>query len=110
MSTSELLSTLRTLEGAKCEFIVVGGLAAVLNGAPIQTYDVDLVYSQTEENIKCLLDVLAELDAVFRQASASVWESATVQHHWIMRHRGRFANGCAPAIGIGLHASPQQFD
>jgi hypothetical protein len=66
MQTSRLLSTLRKLEESNCEFIVVGGLAAVLNGAPIQTYDIDLVYSRSPENIERMLTVLAELNAVFR--------------------------------------------
>jgi hypothetical protein len=44
----------------------VGGLAAVLNGAPVQTYDVDIVYLGTPDNMERLLKVLASLDAVFR--------------------------------------------
>jgi hypothetical protein len=57
---------LSLFEESKSEFIVVGGLAAVLNGAPVQTYDVDLVYSRAAENINRLLVVLASIDAVFR--------------------------------------------
>jgi hypothetical protein len=66
MSENKLLSLLRVFQESKSEFIVVGGLAAVLNGAPIQTYDVDLVYSRTAENIGRLLLVLASIDAAFR--------------------------------------------
>jgi hypothetical protein len=66
MQENKLLSLLRTFQQSKSEFIVVGGLAAVLNGAPVQTYDVDLVYSRTAENIERLLFVLAAIDAVFR--------------------------------------------
>jgi hypothetical protein len=54
------------LAQSKVEFIVVGGLAAVLRGAPIQTYDVDIVYARNPENIRRLLGVLASLDAIFR--------------------------------------------
>jgi len=36
---------LESLSEAGIHFILVGGLAAVLNGASIQTYDVDIVYS-----------------------------------------------------------------
>ncbi|MGH9625727.1 MAG: hypothetical protein ACRD4G_15525, partial [Bryobacteraceae bacterium] len=39
---------------------------AVLNGAPVQTYDVDIVYSRSPENIRYLLEALESLDAVFR--------------------------------------------
>ena len=66
MSERRLLAVLQTLAENECQFIVVGGLAAVLNGAPIHTYDIDLVYARTAENIGRLLFVLALLDAVFR--------------------------------------------
>ncbi len=66
MRESRLIATLRTLQESESEFIVVGGLAAVLNGAPIHTFDIDVVYSRTPENIRRLLSVLESLDAVFR--------------------------------------------
>lgn len=66
MREGSLLETLRTLAASKSQFILVGGLAAVLNGAPIHTYDIDVVYSRKPENIARLLTVLESLDAVFR--------------------------------------------
>jgi predicted nucleotidyltransferase len=66
MHDRRLLETLRRLEESKTQFIVVGGVAAVLNGAPVQTFDIDIVYSASEENIDRLLVALASLDAVFR--------------------------------------------
>lgn len=66
MPEGKLISTLRTLCEGEIQFILVGGLAAVLNGAPIQTFDVDLVYSREQANIDRLLAVLQSLDAVFR--------------------------------------------
>jgi hypothetical protein len=66
MQTTSLFEILRALQAGKCEFILVGGVAAVLNGAPIQTYDLDIVYSCTDENIRRLLSVLEFLEAVFR--------------------------------------------
>lgn len=48
------------------EFIVVGGLAAVIQGAPVHTLDLDVVYARTPDNIERLLVLLAELDARFR--------------------------------------------
>lgn len=66
MATNRLSSLLSLFINAKCDFIVVGGVSAVLNGAPIQTYDVDVVYAQTDENIVRLLAVLGNLNAVFR--------------------------------------------
>jgi predicted nucleotidyltransferase len=66
MQESKLTATLQTLHDSGVQFILVGGLAAVLNGAPIQTYDVDLVYRREPENIDRLLAVLGSLDAIFR--------------------------------------------
>ena len=66
MEQNRLLALLQHLQESKCQFIVVGGLAAVLHGAPVQTYDVDIVYSQDLENVACLLRSLDSLDAVFR--------------------------------------------
>ena len=66
MQESSLREILRSFKEGECEFILVGGLAAVLNGAPIQTYDVDLLYSQHPRNLERLMAVLSSLDAVFR--------------------------------------------
>jgi hypothetical protein len=56
----------RALAEARVDFVVVGGLAAVLDGAPIATLDVDIVHSREPENLDRLLDALGRLDAFFR--------------------------------------------
>ncbi|HEX3685284.1 MAG TPA: hypothetical protein VHU83_22310 [Bryobacteraceae bacterium] len=61
-----LFAALRTLQEGGVEFIVVGGMAAVLNGAPITTFDVDVVYSRKPGNIEALSGVLVRMDAMFR--------------------------------------------
>ena len=48
------------------DFIIVGGVAAVLQGAPIATWDLDVVHSRSAENIERLLAALRELDAIYR--------------------------------------------
>lgn len=48
------------------EFVVVGGVAAVLNGAPISTFDLDIVHRRTPENVSRLMTALAALDARYR--------------------------------------------
>jgi predicted nucleotidyltransferase len=63
MDHAELL---RTLARHGVEFIVVGGTAAVLNGAPVHTFDLDIVYSRSSENVTRLMAALRELDALFR--------------------------------------------
>jgi hypothetical protein len=49
------------------DFIVVGGVAAVLNGAPLTTFDLDVVHSRTPENLARLLAALLELHAYYRE-------------------------------------------
>lgn len=43
--------------------MLIGGLAAVLNGAPHVTTDVDVVPEETRENLGRLSDALKELNA-----------------------------------------------
>jgi predicted nucleotidyltransferase len=57
---------LRSLSESGVEFILVGGFAAILNGAPVITLDLDVVYSATEENIARLLKWVDDADAIFR--------------------------------------------
>lgn len=45
--------------------VVVGAVAAVLEGAPITTFDLDIVFEPSEANLARLLDALADLQAVY---------------------------------------------
>ena len=66
MPEHSLVAALRDLRTREIQFIVVGGVAAVLNGAPVQTFDIDLVYSREPANVDRLLGFLSEVDAIFR--------------------------------------------
>jgi len=66
MPERKLIATLRALHDGGVDFIVVGGLASVLNGAPVNTFDIDVVHSRHAANVDRLLPVLEALDAVFR--------------------------------------------
>jgi hypothetical protein len=48
------------------DFIIVGGVSAVLQGTPVTTFDLDLVHSRKPENITRLLSALQDLDAYYR--------------------------------------------
>lgn len=52
---------LRVLTRNEVEFIVVGGVAAILQGSPLTTEDVDIVYLPSEENNTRLAKALGEL-------------------------------------------------
>jgi hypothetical protein len=54
------------------EFILVGGLAAVIQGAPVTTMDVDIVHRQSSENIAKLLAFLKSIDASHRRPDDKV--------------------------------------
>ncbi len=66
MPESNFVACLTAFHQSGAEFILVGGLAAVLQGAPVQTYDVDIVYARSPENIERILSVLSSLEAIFR--------------------------------------------
>jgi hypothetical protein len=66
-STSpDFIHILRTFSRHNGDCILVGGVCAVLHGAPVSTFDIDLVHARNEGNISNLLRALEELDARFR--------------------------------------------
>ena len=60
------MEILRVLTRHRVDFVIVGGVSAVLHGAPVTTFDLDVVHSRAGENIARLLSALQELDAVYR--------------------------------------------
>lgn len=57
------LDTLQLLVRHKVDFILVGGVAAIVEGAPISTLDLDIVIRPAAENRERLLAALTELNA-----------------------------------------------
>ena len=66
---AEPLPVLRALHDHAVEFVVVGALAAILEDAPINTFDVAVVYQGEPTNLERLLAALTELDATYRDAT-----------------------------------------
>ncbi len=64
---ANLSELLEGLLKANVQFILVGGLAAVIQGAPLTTLDVDIVHDRSEENIDRLFNFLKSNDAIFRR-------------------------------------------
>jgi hypothetical protein len=64
---TDLSALLKKLSEAGIEFILVGGLAAVVQGAPITTFDLDIVHRQSDENVKRLTKFLKTVDAYQRR-------------------------------------------
>ncbi len=57
-----------TLRRHGVEFMVIGGQAAVLHGGAIATFDTDLCYRRTGENLRRLAGALRELKPTLRGA------------------------------------------
>jgi hypothetical protein len=63
IQTTDFLAILEALQRGKVDFIVIGGVAAVLHGAPINTFDLDVIHARNPANVARLLAALATLDA-----------------------------------------------
>jgi hypothetical protein len=63
---SELTNLLTGLAAAGVDFVLVGALAAVAQGAPLTTHDVDIVRCRTPENVERLLRFLGSVHARYR--------------------------------------------
>jgi hypothetical protein len=67
MATQSFLEILRLPEQYGVEYVVVGGVAAVLQGAPVATFDIDALVKVDHDNAERLLAALTELDARYRE-------------------------------------------
>jgi predicted nucleotidyltransferase len=66
MTKPDFGSLLRILVERGVDFLVVGGVGAVLQGASLSTFDLDIVHSMEPANIARLLAALGDLDACYR--------------------------------------------
>src|SRR4051812_25169090 len=63
---AEFLPLLQALVRHRVEFVLVGGVAAVIEGAIVNTLDLDIVYASDEPNLHRLLAAVLELGALYR--------------------------------------------
>lgn len=92
-SALDLVAILRALEAGEVEFVVVGALAASLQGAPLVTFDLDVVHRRTAENVARLITALAGLDARYRDPAGrrlvpDAGALAGVGHHLLLTKAG----------------------
>ncbi|MCP4112060.1 MAG: hypothetical protein GY749_42125 [Desulfobacteraceae bacterium] len=71
---ADLAALIEGLSEAGVEFVLVGGMAAVIQGVPVNTMDMDIVHYQTEENIKRLMKFLKSADAYYRRPDDKIIE------------------------------------
>lgn len=91
--TPDFLELLKTLVKHGVEFIIVGGVSAVLQGAPLTTFDLDLVHLRSPENVNLLHRALEDLDACYRERAQrrlrpKRTDLSSSGHHLLMTRAG----------------------
>jgi predicted nucleotidyltransferase len=78
----DLAQVIPPLAEAKVDFILIGGMAAILHGSARVTFDVDLVYSRARENTERLAAALVPYKPYLREAPpglAFTWDAKTIR-------------------------------
>jgi predicted nucleotidyltransferase len=78
----DLAQVIPPLVEAKIDFILIGGMAAILHGSARVTFDVDVVYSRTRENIERVAAALAPHKPYLREAPPGLpftWDAKTIR-------------------------------
>jgi len=78
-STNRFLDLLDLLARHDVDFIVIGGVAAVLAGSPLTTFDLDILFDPTPDNIQRLLRVLQEINARYKDPAGRHIEPDTAR-------------------------------
>ena len=89
----DFLAILEELTAQSVDFIIIGGVGAALQGAPVTTLDLDLIHSREAENVKRLLRALRSLEAFYRERPEkrlmpSAADLAGPGHHLLMTRAG----------------------
>ena len=84
---------LEILAKYRVDLVVVGGVAAVLNGAPIATFDLDVVHARSQDNLDRLAAALNDLEARYRDSGGrdlrpEVADLAGDGHHLLLTRCG----------------------
>jgi hypothetical protein len=88
---TDFAAVLVTLRGHGVRFVLVGGVAAVIEGAPMATFDLDIVPERSPGNIRRLVEALAELQAHYRGRPALRPTADALRgpgHHLLMTRYG----------------------
>jgi hypothetical protein len=67
MATHSFRRIIELLEQHGVEYIIVGGVAAVLQGAPVTTFDIDALVKVDPANVERLAKALESLGARYRE-------------------------------------------
>lgn len=78
----DLQAILEGLVGQGVEFLIIGGMAAVAQGAPVTTFDLDICYRRSPENHQRLVAALKPFKPALRAPSETVpfvWDARTLE-------------------------------
>ncbi|HYN20506.1 MAG TPA: hypothetical protein VE078_06075 [Thermoanaerobaculia bacterium] len=94
-SAPKYLDILEILARHQVEYVLVGGVAAILEGAPVSTFDLDIVPAPSSENRERLLAALRDLDARYldpagRHLLPDETKLATLRQHQLITKAGPF--------------------
>ena len=82
MTITSFSGLLRSLAQHHVDFILVGGIAAAAHGSVRATYDLDVVYARSGDNITRIVTALRPLDPYLRGAPPGLpfsWDVETVE-------------------------------
>jgi hypothetical protein len=80
---TDFAGILRVLLESRVDFILVGGVAAAAHGSARATYDVDVVYDRSRDNMVRLAEALTPLKPYLRGAPPGLpflWDVETIAH------------------------------
>lgn len=79
---TDFKALLRLLRDNEVEFIIVGGAAATAHGSARLTFDLDIVYKRSRENVARIVNALKPIQPYLRGAPAGLpfdWSVETVE-------------------------------
>ena len=87
------LDILEVLSREQVDFVLVGGVAAILAGAPVSTFDLDIVFQNDSDNRARLLRALQDLEASYldpagRQIAPDLSKLETMNIHRLKTRHG----------------------
>ena len=96
--TFDFRRALKVLAAHEVEFVVVGGISAILRGAPVVTFDLDLVHRRTPENVRRLLDALRSIEARYRHDPRGL---VPEEKHLLGPGHNLLQTACGPLDALG---------
>lgn len=90
-NATDFAAVLAALHRHRVRFLLVGGVAAVIEGAPVATFDLDIVPERSTRNVDRLVAALADLEARYRERPALVPAAGALRgagHHLLMTRHG----------------------